>query len=88
VRAVTGVTVMARALSQCADASDWNGPFAGSMEEIMSKTNETPKLGPATPKDRRLLDDTELNAVTGGSGVNHSEFRIVKLCDAATPKLF
>jgi hypothetical protein len=36
------------------------------MEEIMSKTNETPKLGPATPKDRRLLDDTELNMVTGG----------------------
>ena len=36
------------------------------MEENMRKTNESPKFGHATPKDRRLLDDTELNAVSGG----------------------
>ena len=42
------------------------GPFAGSMEEIMSKTNETPKLDHAAPKDRSPLDDTELKAVSGG----------------------
>jgi type VI protein secretion system component Hcp len=58
------------------------------MEEIMSKTDETPKLGHATPTDRRMLDDTELTAVIGGSGVEHSEFKIVKLLDAATPKLY
>jgi bacteriocin-like protein len=51
----------------------------------MSKTNDNSKL------DHQELTDSELNAVTGGSGsantrVNHSEFAIVKLCDAATPK--
>ena len=35
-----------------------------------------------------MLDDTELNAVTGGESVPHSEFKIVKLLDAATPKLY
>jgi hypothetical protein len=32
------------------------------------------------------LADKELDAVTGGGAVDHSEFRIVKLVDAATPK--
>jgi hypothetical protein len=58
------------------------------MERIMSKADGTPKPGHATPEDRQMLDDVDLNAVTGGSGVEHSEFRIVKLLDAATPKLF
>ena len=37
------------------------------------------------------LTEDELNHVSGGRGrteVNHSEFTIVKLVDAATPKLF
>jgi hypothetical protein len=33
------------------------------------------------------LTDKDLDAVTGGGTVDHSEFRIVKLLDAATPKL-
>ena len=43
-----------------------------------------------TEKTRELTED-ELNHVSGGRGrteVNHSEFTIVKLVDAATPKLF
>jgi type VI protein secretion system component Hcp len=35
------------------------------------------------------LSDTDLEKATGGSGkVRHSDFVIVKLLDAATPKLF
>jgi bacteriocin-like protein len=54
----------------------------------MSKTKDT-----TSKPEHRELTDSELNAVTGGSGsantrVNHSEFTIVKLVDAATPKLF
>ena len=34
------------------------------------------------------LSDTDLEKTTGGSGkVRHSDFMIVKLLDAATPKL-
>jgi type VI protein secretion system component Hcp len=33
------------------------------------------------------LAENDLEAVTGGGRVNHSEFRIVKLLDAATPVL-
>jgi bacteriocin-like protein len=42
-------------------------------------------------KSERELTEDELNHVSGGRGraeVNHSEFTIVKLVDAATPKLF
>jgi type VI protein secretion system component Hcp len=35
------------------------------------------------------LSDTDLEKATGGSGkVRHSDFVMVKLLDAATPKLF
>ncbi len=56
---------------------------------IMSNTSDL---------EHRTLTDIELNAVSGGklnlgattgsarTGVNHSEFTIVKLLDAATPK--
>ena len=37
--------------------------------------------------EHRELTEIELNAVSGGrTEVNHSEFTIVKLLDAATPK--
>jgi hypothetical protein len=36
------------------------------MEKIMSKTNETTKLGPGKLEDRALAD-SELAAVTGGA---------------------
>ena len=47
------------------------------VHELANQTNE--------------LTEDELNHVSGGRGrteVNHSEFTIVKLVDAATPKLF
>jgi hypothetical protein len=53
----------------------------------MSKTSETSKLSRAILENRDLVADSDLDAVTGGrTEVNHSEFAIVKLCDAATPK--
>ena len=42
-------------------------------------------------KSERELTEDELNHVSGGRGraeVNHSEFTIVKLVDAATPSCF
>jgi hypothetical protein len=36
------------------------------LEKIMSKTNDTSKLGHATLEDHGTLDDAELDAVTGG----------------------
>jgi hypothetical protein len=33
---------------------------------MMSKTNDTSKLGPATLDDHRALADSELDAVSGG----------------------
>ena len=53
------------------------------MEKTMSKNKDISKT--------RELTEDELNHVSGGRGraeVNHSEFTIVKLVDAATPKLF
>ena len=60
----------------------------------MSKTNDTPNFSHGT-KDHGTLADSELDAVSGGfwfmgySGatdrVEHSEFSIIKLLDAATP---
>jgi type VI protein secretion system component Hcp len=38
--------------------------------------------------DQRVLRDDELDAVSGGGGVSHSDFVIHKLVDAATPKLY
>ena len=59
----------------------------------MSKTNDTSNL--ATLEDHEMLADKQLDAVSGGfwfmgnsrasSRVEHSEFSIVKLLDAATP---
>jgi hypothetical protein len=50
----------------------------------MSKS-ETMTTNTGTDEPDALVDK-ELDAVTGGGAVNHSEFRIVKLLDAATPK--
>ena len=36
------------------------------MDKIMSKTNDTSKLGHATLEDHHPLADSELDAVTGG----------------------
>jgi type VI protein secretion system component Hcp len=44
--------------------------------KIVSKTNDTSNLDHDTFEDRDMLEDTELNAVTGG------------LLDAAAPKLY
>jgi hypothetical protein len=41
-----------------------DGPFAGLMEKIMSKSNDSSKLGRA-PQVRELQDD-ELHEVSGG----------------------
>src|SRR5262245_29621872 len=50
-----------------------------------SVRNDKELDGPAG--EPAALTDNELDAVTGGGTVNHSEFHIVKLLDAATPKL-
>ena len=47
---------------------------------------ETMTTDTGTAGEPDALTDKELDAVTGGETVNHSEFRIVKLLDAATPK--
>ena len=36
------------------------------LEKIMSKSNDTSKLGHATPDDHGPLADSELDAVSGG----------------------
>jgi hypothetical protein len=36
------------------------------MEKIMSKTDDTSKLGHGTLEDHGILADSELDAVTGG----------------------
>jgi hypothetical protein len=41
-----------------------HGPFAGLMEKMMSKTNDTSTV--AALKDHRPLADSELDAVSGG----------------------
>ena len=46
---------------------------------------ETMTTDTGTSGEPDALTDKELDAVTGGETVNHSEFRIVKLLDAATP---
>jgi len=51
----------------------------------MSKS-ETMTTDTGTAREPDALTDKQLDAVTGGGTVNHSEFRIVKLLDAATPK--
>jgi bacteriocin-like protein len=52
----------------------------------MSKS-ETTTMNTGTAGDPAELTDKELAVVTGGETVHHSEFRIVKLLDAATPKM-
>jgi hypothetical protein len=44
-----------------------DGPFAGLMEFIMSKTSETSKLSRALLENRDLVADGDLDAVTGGA---------------------
>ena len=51
------------------------------MSKSETMTTDTGKAG-----EPAALTGNELDAVTGGGTVNHSEFRIVKLLDAATPK--
>ena len=51
------------------------------MSKSESMTTDTGTAG-----EPAALTDKDLEAVTGGESVNHSEFRIVKLLDAATPK--
>ena len=50
------------------------------MRKSKTMTTDTGKAG-----ESAALTDKDLEAVTGGETVNHSEFRIVKLLDAATP---
>ena len=50
------------------------------MSKSETMTTNTGKAG-----EPAALTDKDLEAVTGGESVNHSEFRIVKLLDAATP---
>ena len=50
------------------------------------RKSETPK--PAAVEALRLLRDDELDAVSGGGDIKHSEFIIVKLIDKSTPLLF
>ena len=57
-RAVTGVTVMARALRQRGRASDWMVHLAW-MEKIMSKTSNARK--------ERELTEAELDQIAGGT---------------------
>ena len=59
---VNRFTVAARALRQCGRTSDWM-VRAGLMEKIMSKSNDSSKLGHAKIEDRALAD-AELDAVT------------------------
>ena len=63
---VNRFTVAPRALSQC--GAQRRMVRAAWMETIMSKTNDTSKLGRA-PQVRELRDD-ELNAVSGGGNAN------------------
>jgi hypothetical protein len=51
----------------------------------MSKS-ETMTTGAGPAGEPAALTDKELDALTGGGTANHSEFQIVKLLDAATPK--
>jgi hypothetical protein len=51
----------------------------------MSKS-ETMTTDIGTAGEPAALTDKDLDAVTGGGTVNHSEFHIVKLLDAATPR--
>ena len=51
------------------------------MSKSETMPTDTGKAG-----EPAALTDKQLDAVTGGGTVNHSEFRIVKLLDAATPK--
>jgi hypothetical protein len=62
-------------LGQCALARRLDGPFAGLMEKIMSKSNDSSKLGRTTPTPDlggantftvRELRDDELENVSGG----------------------
>ena len=48
----------------------------------MSDTNDISSL--ATLEDYDMLSEGELDVVTGGA-VNHSEFKIVKYMDSASP---
>ena len=62
-----------------------DGPFAGLMEKIMSKSNDSSKLGLAT-QVRELRDD-ELENVSGGSccnGQHISEIVVTKPTDVAS----
>jgi bacteriocin-like protein len=52
------------------------------MRKSETMTTDIGKTG-----EPAALTDKELDTVTGGGTVDHSEFRIVKLLDAATPKL-
>jgi hypothetical protein len=52
------------------------------MRKSETMTTDIGKTG-----DPAALTDKDLDTVTGGGTVDHSEFRIVKLLDAATPKL-
>jgi bacteriocin-like protein len=79
---VNRFTVTARALHQCGRTSDWM-VRAGLMEKIMSKGNDSSKLGRAT-QVRELRDD-ELQQVSGGSrGVHLSEIVVTKPMDVAS----
>ena len=50
------------------------------MSKSKIMTTDTGKAG-----EPAALTGKDLEAVTGGETVNHSEFRIVKLLDATTP---
>ena len=43
------------------------GPFAGLMEKIMSKTNDTHKTNDTPKLGHGMLADSELDVVTGGT---------------------
>jgi bacteriocin-like protein len=57
---VSGVTVLPRALSQCARIIVWMADAGPGWRKLMTDTNDNSKL------DYRELTDTELNAVSGG----------------------
>ena len=61
VQTVNRFTVAPRAVSQCGCTGDRMGPFAGLMEKIMSKTNDS-----CSHRDRTSLSTFELAAVTAG----------------------
>jgi hypothetical protein len=54
---------------------------AGLMEKIMSKSNDSSKLGHAKIEDRALAD-AELGAVTGGMGFGAFAFIVAAVCQA------